>query len=905
MRLFYLALILFLLPLTACRYFRSDVSIQVQAIDGRGEPLVNANVIVEKILIGKTNHQGHFRGSVELAAGEPALIEVNKPSDRVFYSPYFETIQVQRGDINVFKLKATLYGVSKDGEVAETPAAEAVEEEIVAEAENSGSEAATAPETSDATLAVTDLVPVEAEPETANVPSRILTFYVGSGADLVSGASIFYGDSLRRQWAEACTTNSKGRCSINIPLNQDNLALLVRAKGYQSQSRSVILDEGDKIRFDLKKGRSIEFFALTAVGAEGVDGIRVSAKGHALCTSDFYGSCIISPDATGDATDLVMESNDWLPSQISRPIANGSQLLIQHYQPFKARNLRIAVLPLARYELEGSTLREWEQPINNVPDVLSRESIEILSKDDLEGSLQAKNKTLQDLSFGGWSQLPLDYVIRPTLINSKQPRITLSAIREDGTVIAAVARELGTKPSEKQIESAAFDLLQRLPREATIIDAIQNDFRINLGSRQGVQKGETLTIQGPIRKAGSEAATFGDIAEAIVTEVGTDRSRVHIIDAKANSKVDIGNRALLLRQNSLEGRTTTLTIKSKSDVLSQAEIFLGNRWLGATGRDGRVSINELPAQGEIMILRVGYTPKILGTDKLTSATIELEHDNIPIRIESNPGSALVRMNDRELGRTPLDISIPFPGRIVKLEVGGVDGYRDSTRSLQLSDAGLTLTGISAVALEKDPRQSAEKALKEGRTEDAVSILEGIPADDPGYLISQHQLGELFLNRLFDPLKAVEAFHRVTAKIQYSDKRFIGTYINEAVALFQAGEKTAAADRNLAISYWRQAAKILDQTEDELRYVPADRYNQAVHTLSYYRALSSHKIWVLTQNPDDKALAAKQWKDYIQGTALALPQDKHYSWVKKAESYFRELQGESHARSESKKSGREM
>lgn len=904
MRLRYLAFILFLLSSAGCRYFRSDASIQVHAIDGSGSPLVDANVIIDKTLVGKTDHQGLFRTSLELATGEPILIEVNKPSDKIFYAPYFETIQVQRADANVFKLKATLYGVNKEAEEAEVAAAPAPS--VDEAAPEATSETPEVEESSDTTLSVASS-DVAAEPTVATpaIPSKILTFYVGSGSDLVNGASVFYGDSLHKQWSQGCVTNNKGRCSISIPENQDSLSLLVRAKGFQSQNRQVSLDEGDKIRFDIKKGRALEFFALTSVGREGIEGIKVSTKGRELCTTDAFGSCMISPDKVNDGDEIVMESKDWLPSKLSQTLTAGPQLFLQNYQPLKPQTLRIAVLPLTRYELEGSTLREWEQPISNLSEVFSREGVNIVSKDDLESTLLAQNKTLQDLSFQGWNQIPLDYIVRSTLVNSKQPKLTVSAIRSDGAVAAAVARDLGSKPSAKQVESATFDLLQKLPREGSIIEKVGDDYRINLGNRQGVQKGETLQVQGQIRRANSESFAFGDIAEAIVTEVGQERSRVHVIDQKAQGKIDVGNRIILLRQINSEGRTTTLTVKSKSDVLAQAEIYLGNRWLGATGKDGRVQVNELPAQGEIMVLRVGYTPKIMGTTQLTTATIELEHDNIPIHVESNPGSALVRMNDRELGRTPLDISIPFPGRIVKLEVGGVDGYRDSKRSVQLSDAGLSLTGLSAVVLEKDPRQSAEKAIKENRFEDAVAILESIGPDDPSYLISQHQLGEIFLNRLFDPLKAAEAFHRVTSKVQYTDKRFIGTFINEAVALFQAGEKSAAADRNLAISYWRQAGNILEQTEEQLRYVPADQYNQAVHTLSYYRALSSHKIWVLTQNPDDKALASKQWKDYIQGTALALPQDKHFSWVKKAEAYFQELQGESHARSDGKKSGTEM
>ena len=74
-------------------------------------------------------------------------------------------------------------------------------------------------------------------------------------------------------------------------------------------------------------------------------------------------------------------------------------------------------------------------------------------------------------------------------------------------------------------------------------------------------------------------------------------------------------------------------------------------------------------------------------------------------------------------------------------------------------------------------------------------------------------------------------------------------------------------------------------EGELRNIPSSQYSQAVHTLSYFRALSVQRLWELQQEPNLKVEAETLWKSYLENTAQALPVDQNFTWVTKAKKNY--------------------
>ncbi len=898
---------------TGCRFFKSEASIQIQALTGDGEALVGANVLVNKVLVGHTDAHGAFKGVRELPVDEPIIVEVNKASTETFYAPFFETIRVKRDDMNSFKLTATLYGIKQD-----TAPAAPVAAPLVAQPPTPADPHATvSPEKMEVLAVSADLDPptfatatdvtatASAAVETDN--GRAVTFYVVSGRDAIENASVYFGDPGKKQWVHGCYSNSNGRCSFKVPQRLATLVTLVRANGFQTQSRSFQLLDNDKVRFELNRGKALEVFAISPNqgNMEGVDHIKVSLNGKFLGHTDRFGSFITPLSGPGEeASKLTLEASDWLPTKAEFTLnQQAGDSIIQHFQSLKPKAPKVAVMDFILYRDRADGAMLNPPSLEALQSALKLAGASIVNGPNLNGKLAEQKISLNELSGGNWAQLkkidePLHYIIRPSFVEGAAARIILSAIEPRGRMIYSASQSVKAKGSTQAVlNSLAARMVQHFGQEGAVVEQQGEDFYINLGKAHAVQIGSKVEITGNVRLPTGEISAWDTIATGIVSEVGAERSRIKLNQTQPDSRVEPGNSVRLVERNSSPSEPLTLAVQEDQTQgpIGLAEIFADDQWLGASDLSGQAQIAEVDMLKvkEMSVFSPGFVPKKVSFTAGTRAMqLALTHESTPVQIESQPSGAIVKINGRDLGRTPIDTEIPYPGAAVNIEIGGVDGFEFKTRTQTLGNRGIILKGETQITLNRDPQQAARTLVSEGKVTEAIQILEGILEPDSNFLLAHHQLGELYLNQLHDPLKAATAFHKVTSNPLvdgFRDKRFIGTFINEAVALFQAGEQVLASDSNRAVSYWRQTEAILTRTEDQLRFVPQAQYNQAVHTLSYYRALSLHKTWLATQNLEDQEHAAQRWKDYIQGTALALPQDQHYEWVKKAEAYFQAIQ----------------
>ncbi|MES2746214.1 MAG: PEGA domain-containing protein [Bdellovibrionota bacterium] len=897
--------------LMGCRYFQSEATVSIQALTGEGEALPNAKVVVNKIHVGQTDDHGFYKGHMELPIDEPILIEVSKGSKEIFYAPFFETIKVKRGDLNTFKLTATLYGVkpvSDEVPAAPVPASELMESAAASDETPSTLEVIETSLPTPTLSTATDANASAAETVQPASEGRPVTFYIVSGRDAVENAAVYFGDAAKKQWIQGCYANASGRCTFRIPSNLDAVTILIRAKGFQTQSKSFELLDGDKVRIDLARGKSLEVFAINPNqgNMEGVEGIKVYLNEKELGTTDRFGSLLAPITTEGEMGGrITLTSEQWLPAKVEiKRDAFSSDSIIQHFQSLKPIAPKLAIMEFIHYRAGGDSTLLSPPSLDSLTATLVSAGANVVNSPALRGKFAEQKLSLDDLSATNFNQVKkvaesMNYIIRPSFIEGAEARIILSAIDLQGRMTYSASQSVKAKGStDAVLAELSQRLMQNIRHEGSIIENQGEDqIRINIGKNHGLAIGDKLTITGNARLPSGEITAWDTIASAVVVDAVAERSRIKILQTQPNARIEAGNNVALDRKPSSTKDSINLTAQEVETQapIGLAELYKGDHWLGFTDATGHAAVSEIELlkSSEIAVFSPGFLPKAIAvTPESKTYTIALNHVATPIQIESQPEGALVKINGRDLGRTPIDTEIPYPGAAVNIEIGGVDGFEFVTRTQSVGARGIVLRGNTAITLNRDPLQAAKAMATEGKLTDAAQLLEGIPESDNSYLLAQHQLGELFLNNLKDPVKAATAFHKVTSspKVEsFSDKRFIGTFINEAVALFQAGENAVAADPNLAISFWRQSEAILKRTESELRFVPQAQYSQAVHTLNYYRALALHKTWTVTQNGDDQKSAMQYWKDYIQGTALALPQDQHYDWVKKAEGYFQQIQ----------------
>ncbi|WP_141730883.1 PEGA domain-containing protein [Oligoflexus tunisiensis] len=941
-----LGLLLLAPGLQSCRFFKAEATFSIRVTDGAGEPIPGAQISIQKQLAGQTNDRGQATISLELPVDEAALVEINKPSSQLFYAPYFETVRISKGELNHFKLQATLYAVPKNVPEPPTPAAETLETKT-AEAEPQPESAqptdVALPSEDPGLISALQTVngenpgtfPHEMEPfdpelsaqkaantllENAEQSSRLITFYTASGRENVSDAHILYGDPERGQWLDGCSTNARGRCSLTLPASfaTDNVHILVRALGFQPQTKIISLAHGDKVRIDLIRGQAMEVFALqkSYKAIRGLHDVSIKIGDRELGRTDSFGYFAHNfAQKPADGTAITLEASGQLPARASQVLSsNGPWTIVQGFSSRTPARARLLLLPL-RIQNSGSetpdagAITSWDKVIQEGirQNLINQPPFIEADWERVSQVLDRNGLSLQQIGRQGWNQPDLvaefEWALRPTLILGPASSLELSLINADGRVIAASLQRLTARPDSKVMRAmfhqASLELSNWLPFEGSLVDAEKDGFRINLSQQTGhtLKVGETLRLHGLQDDAAGSQPGWSDIGSAQITGLSEGFSRVRITELKPRATASVGQIVALQRQPEGGDKYITITDVADKRPLAQVNLYLQDRWIGTTDRQGIARLSRFAAsrRGVLTAVRTGYRlhqGDFIWTEGQDKA-IALQRSSIPIRIETDPSNAQIKLNGRLIGRSPLYQSIDIPGPTAQIEITLNEEYKPINQVVSFDEEGLDWSGPRAVHLEKDLRREARLLIQAGRLNEAINLLDALPQSHPDYLLVQHELGDIHLNQSQDPIRAAAAFHRVTSRPEvanFVDKRFIGTHINEAIAIYHIGEKLKETDQAAAISSWKKTRDILDLCENQLRFIPDEQYTQAVHSLSYYRALSLHRIWGLTQRGEDLKNAHESWKKYIESTALATPADKHYSLLKKAEVFYRQTQG---------------
>lgn len=927
----------------SCRFFRAEATFKVRVISGTGDPIPGAQITIQKKVVGHSDDQGQAEINLELPTDESILVEINKPSAQMFYAPFFETVRVSKGEPNRFNLQATLYAVPKNA--PETPASAAeppapppavvLETPAPAPTEDPGlvtaMQAVNVEPSASSTAPITpDLEPFDPELsaqkaantllENSEQSSRLVTFYAASGRENVSDAHVLYGDPERGQWLEGCTTNARGRCSLTLPASflTDNVHLLIRAGNYQPQTRIISLAHGDKIRVDLIRGQALEVFALqkTYKAIRGLGSVNVKLGAKEIGRTDAFGYFSYNfPVRPTETNTLTLEAAGQLPARTSQELGiSGPWTVVQSFSSKAVTRARLLLLPL-NIQNSGSetpdpgTVMSWDRIVQDGmrQHLINQPPFVEADWEHIGEILDRYGLSLQQLGRQGWNQPDLlaefEWALRPILILGPSSALEMSLINADGRILAASLLRLTSKPDAKAMRAlfaqASRDLSAFLPFEGSLTEADKEGFRINLSQQGGhaLKVGETLRIHGLQADVPGAHPGWIDIGAGQITELLEGSARLRVTELKPRTTASVGQIVALNRVAENGDKYVTVTDGADKRALAQTNLYLQDRWIGTTDKQGIARISGITAsrRGVLTAVRSGYRLRqddfqwIDGKDK----TIALQRSSIPIRIETDPSNAIVKINGRMIGRSPIYQNIDIPGPTAQIEITLNDEYKALNQIVSFDEEGLDWSGTRAVHLEKDLRREARQLIQGGRLNEAINLLEALPQTHPDYLIVQHELGDIYLNQSQDPIKAAAAFHRVTSRPEvanFADKRFIGTQINEAIAIYHIGEKLKDSDQAAALSSWQKTREMLDLCEGQLRFIPEEQYTQAVHSVSYYRALSLHRIWGLTQKSEDLRIAHDSWKKYIETTALATPADKHYALVKKAEVFYRQTQG---------------
>ena len=937
--------------LAGCKDQSIPVNVQTEVKNSQGEPVDAAVVRINGTEIGRTDANGKFSGAAEFSAGETIKIEISKDSSKFYYAPYYNTVTVpQQGTLHL-PVAAVLYFVPKpsaDGQaVAEektknaSPDTSEKQPVLTTEAASSTESASEKDSATTETVAepsseseqeLVALPKEESKPEkkspTLPKPNNevtVFTAHVYSGGQPVRSAEVFWGNADQGSLRKGCVTNRRGRCTVTFQSPPEGMVtFLAKKKSYQTASRTVAVTQGGTLRFNIKRGVSIDIFAVTKKYnyTRGVTGVAVYIKGEQVGHTDQFGHfAYVYAGKKDDLVDIRLKSQGYLPEEYETDfVASGPTSLVRYFTPAAPPKVRIAMLrarPAGRLDKTaiaktfGGNLDKY---IARAADknIFSSPAFGYVQEAKFAKGYRKTGKSEESILRKGWATTDLkgsvDAVLLPTLVLSSPQVLEVSIIDSRGRAIAAAKETLSGDADQRSVDHAvaviAKKLARRFPFEGAVLGKDGKQITINIGSASGrsIKAGDRVDVYGVQSDEFGKKQTHKKIARLRIKEVWDELSRGDVENLEKRSTIHRGDLVVLRQQRSGSSSSTLVKVNAteaggKVVPTSQANVYLDNRWLGSTDRAGKmhVPVKMVGATGNLKIVKHGY--KDFSREVRLSArrtlSVSLKRAMAFVRVESEPSDAEVFVDGRSIGKTPVSTPMAVPSGFAKLEIKGPGAYKTYAAVLDFEEGAIDLTGGQRITLERDYMHEAEALLREGKTQVAMAKMRAIPENHSDYLMAAHRRGEIYLAKLNQPVNAAKAFGIVTSHQgvkNFNDKRFIASYINEGLALFKVAENFGGDNAEAAAAHYLKAMESFEKVEPFLRFVPKGQFSRAVNNVSFHRALSKQRLYETTQNPVYLNGAFKDWRRFVNNGRDSKRKSDDSAFLKNAEVYLKQTKG---------------
>lgn len=903
-RLKALALIFVLACVSACEAPPSDVTIFLTARDNQGQAVADANVRINGEGVGTTDANGHLKRTVSLVPKTTAQVEVKKDSSTFYYAPSFHTFEVEERKLQDVRLAATLYFVPKPS--PEDAARLAAEDAAVNQPETAATETPPTPvteETTEETSAVAEadasgtlmkVVPAEPTKAEPAVPQTYLfTLHVTNGGKALAGAEVHYGEISHGQLTLGCTSNERGRCLIKFKGAPNGpVTFIVKKRGFHTRTINARVAHKGIYPVKMNKGETLDLFAVNKLYhyTRGLSGVQVFIQGRAVGETDRFGHFSHNyTGAKGDLLEVTLKAKDHLPAEFTTDfIVSGPMNLVRYFMPAGAPPASIALLPA---RAAGDMAAAEATNINSdLDETLSKAATKYLfasgvfrevAEETLTSELTPE-RMIKDGWFNTALKGSLDALLLPTVVIGEPSTVELSLIDSKGQVLAAAKDRLGSVTDKGAIDQAvrtiASQLLATFPFEGAIIAKNGDQVTINMGQTgHALKPGYEFEIYGLQSDKTGREQQHARIGRLRIETVAEKTSEATILENTSRAMVDIGDLVVLKTRHEVSETSVQIKVSGllsgKEEAVAQANVYIQDRWVGATDANGRLYMDKAAfgESGLIKVLKHGYRDftRDVQLSAVKRLDVKLVRETAFLRVESEPAGATVTLEGKVLGKTPLASPIPVPTGFVKLELKGASEFKTHTAIFDLAEGTLDLTGSRRIQLERDLIPPARRLLDAGKFMEAAKHLEEVPSSHSDALLARHMAGEIYLTRLDRPADAARLFGNVTeqeAVKNFSDKRFIGTHVNEGIALFHTAEKLAPSDPTTAAAHYQKALAVLGAVTPQLRFVPAEQFDQAVHNVGYHKALAAHKLWSISQERTTLENTLRLWREYLEQVA---------------------------------------
>ncbi len=588
----------------------------------------------------------------------------------------------------------------------------------------------------------------------------------------------------------------------------------------------------------------------------------------------------------GEEAQLKLAAPGYIPEQWKTSIKlEGERSIKRFFSPAKPEPLKVGIYGYVNNTPEEDLSEILSMIEKSLSDNLSiYSSLLEVPKPKLREEMLQATLDMETVATKGWQNTPLinsvDMIIAGN-VTKGDPGITIETTVNfsDGSTILSQINSVSKKKHIKNtVKLIVNNIVDQFPFEGTI-DAIQDDrYRINLGKLDyKIRRGnEFKYIAADLDKFG-RLKGYHEAGMLIIKENDETSSWAEIVTINEGEEINIGDKVVrriyLEEEREVAKDSFVLLAKGGSPPdaapLWGVNAYLNNTWVGTTGSNGRVEIPaRLYEEYDILLSRYGYQPlhdtiSLDASKQVKEFTLDVA--TALFKVESEPSEADVFVDGVQIGKTPILDGKPvnFGFRKVRLSVGGE--YRDWEEVLEFDTAAIERIGQNKIFFVKDYLKIGRMAEQNGNIDAAIQAYGSTEIGHPDYSDAHHRLGQLFLDEKNDYGAAIREFENVLSlpeNQQIIYKQFAVTYTNLGHAYYEKGNQLIQKDKRAAAQNLAKAVEKLKIAKQNTRFFPTRHHAEAVHDTYYYRAISYHKLFLITQKRSLLRKANLAWREYF-------------------------------------------
>ncbi len=712
---------------------------------------------------------------------------------------------------------------------------------------------------------------------------RYVVFLVTEGGSLVEGAVVTVNGK------KVGETDAEGEFAYEfaaVPKKGFDFAVAMPGLAPWTQSVRKV-ESGDVFEVALSKKSVVSVSCLTDEygRSRGMAGVTLAVDGKVVGKTDAKGVLnYVDKGKPGRKARLTLSAPGYIPAAWETRAALQGEVKIQRYfYPATARPIRTGV-----YGFVGNT------PGVDLTDVARKTSDAVAAElfrssafrqvpsATLQTAMKKARLSVEKATTKGWLSTPLagqvdlivlgsvakdetGYLIETKLYGaSGKQLLSLIGRAREGADFAAPAKEI------------VSGIIERFPFEGTVVSVEEDRYRVNLGkSGYRITRGTEFDLSAPVTDKSGKIKGHRESGILRVKKVDDQGSWAAAEDVKEGAKISVGDRVVRYVPREGEGAENAFVVSAKGGVppdvapLAGVNVYLNGEWIGSTGPDGQVTVPvRLGKNYTLLLYRHGYRAvnvKVRANVAKETKEFVLAVNNALFKVDSEPQGADVSVDGASIGRTPLVAGkvVPLGFHTVRVSAGG--DYRDFDEVMEFSRDVEDRTGSRRIVLFKDYLAIGERARKAGNLEGAVQAFSAAPKEHPDYSEAHGRLAMIYLDDRNDYGAAIREFENVLSLPQNRQlvyKQFAVMFANLGHAYYEKGSGLANRDRDAAAQSLSKAIQNLQTARQNMRFFPAQRYDEAVHDTYYYTALSYHKLYLTTKKGSYLDAANTAWQDYF-------------------------------------------